>query len=293
MSRYKPSMTLDNTQIEELYKGSIDMHLHVGPDPLWNRRLDTYGTALAAQEGGMKAFVAKSYFYPTTTEARIVSNLVENVSAIGSITIGYTTTGGLEYAPETVEAHAKMGCKVIWFPAYDAAACKMNIEKRGGITILDSEGKLRTEAKEVLKIAKKYNMVVCKGHMSFPETEALFKEAVSMGITKLITTHPLSDIWGKFSMEQIKELADMGAYTEIVFLNLMPRLGALDPADYIDLVKEIGAERMIMSTDFAQCMDPTPAEGMRFFIGTMLQFGCTKAEVELMVKVNPIKLLDI
>lgn len=79
----------------------------------------------------------------------------------------------------------------------------------------------------------------------------------------------------------------------IVFGNLMPRLGAMDPADYVDLVHEIGAERMIMSTDLAQCMDPTPAEGMRFFIGTMLQFGCTEKEIEWMVKKNPLELLGI
>ena len=293
MSRYKASMTLKKEQIDRLYHGSIDMHVHVAPDPEWDRRMDTYETAQAAEQGGMRAFVAKSFFYPTTTEALITNHMLGNAEAYGSVTIGYSTTGGLEHAAETVLNHAKIGCKVVWFPAFDAMHCRKGIGREGGIYILDASGKLRQEAKDVLAVIKEYDMVLCKGHMSYPETKALFEEAVSMGISKMVVTHPLSDAWGLFTHEEMKYLADLGAYTELVFGNLMPRLGSMDPADYVDLVKEIGAERMIMSTDLAQCMDPTPAEGMRFFIGTMLQFGCTEEEIEWMVKKNPAKLLGI
>ena len=286
-------MSLKKEQIDRLYQGSIDMHVHVAPDPDWDRRLDTYETAQAAEAGGMRAFVAKSFYYPTTTEARIVTNRMEQVQAVGSVTIGYGTTGGLEYAAETIEHHAKIGCKVVWFPAFDAMHCRKGIGREGGIQILDEHGELKQEARDVLEVVRDYGMTVCKGHMSYPETEARFIEAANMGISKMVDTHPLSDSWGLFTREQILRLSSLGAYTEIVFGNLIPRLGAMDPADYVDLVHEIGAEKMIMSTDLAQCMDPTPAEGMRFFIGTMLQFGCTDEEVERMVKRNPSRLLEI
>ena len=293
MSRYKPKMTLKCSQIDKLYDGSIDMHVHVAPDPEWDRRVDTLQTAQYAQQGGMRAFVAKSFFYPTTTESLIASKVVDGVTAFGSVTIGYSTTGDIDEAPVTIRNHAKIGCKVIWFPAFDAWYCRQGLGREGGIYILDENGELKAGAKEVLEIAKEYDMVVCKGHMSYPETKALFEYAKSIGITKMVNTHPLADSWGVFKKEEIKYLSDLGAYTELVLGNLMPRLGAMDPADYVDQVHEIGAERMIMSTDFAQCMDPTPAEGMRYFIGTMLQFGCTDEEVEWMVKKNPAKLLDL
>ena len=293
MSRYKASMALKKEQIDKLYQGSIDMHVHVAPDPEWDRRMNTYETAQAAEQGGMYAFVAKSFFYPTTTETLITNRILENIQVYGSVTIGYSTTGGLEHAAETILNHAKMGCRVVWFPAFDAMHCRKGIGREGGIYILDEKGKLHQEAKDVLAVIKEYDMVLCKGHMSYPETRALFEEAASMGITKMIVTHPLSDAWGLFTHEEMRYLADLGAYTELVFGNLMPRLGSMDPADYVDLVREIGAERMIMSTDLAQCMDPTPAEGMRFFIGTMLQFGCSEEEIEWMVKKNPAKLLGI
>lgn len=293
MSRYKASMTLKKEQIDRLYQDSIDMHVHVAPDPEWDRRMDTYETAQAAEQGGMRAFVAKSFFYPTTTEALITNRMMTHAEAYGSVTIGYSTTGGLEHAAETIRNHAKIGCKVVWFPAFDAMYCRKGIGREGGIDILDASGQLRQEAKDVLAVIKEYDMVLCKGHMSYPETKALFEEAADMGITKMVVTHPLSDSWGLFTHEEMRHLADLGAYTELVFGNLMPRLGSMDPADYVDLVKEIGAERMIMSTDLAQCMDPTPAEGMRFFIGTMLQFGCSEEEIEWMVRKNPAKLLGI
>lgn len=293
MSRYKASMSLKKEQIDRLYKGSIDMHVHVAPDPDWDRRMDTYETAVSAQAGEMRGFVAKSFYYPTTTEALIVSKMMESVSALGSVTIGYGTTGGLEHAAKTIENHAKMGCKVVWFPAFDAMHCRKGLGREGGIYILDEKRELREEAREVLRVAKAYDMVVCKGHMSYEETEKLFEEGVSMGLTKLVNTHPLSDSWGRFTKEQIVKISELGVYTEIVFGNLMPRLGAMDPADYVDLVRELGAQKMIMSTDLAQCMDPSPAEGMRFFIGTMLQFGCTEEEVEWMVKKNPAALLEL
>ncbi|MCI8511100.1 MAG: hypothetical protein HFE83_03780 [Lachnospiraceae bacterium] len=293
MSRYKASMTLKKEQIDRLYEGSIDMHVHVAPDPDWDRRLNTLETARFAEAGGMQAFVAKSFYYPTTTEALLVSGQMEQVTVFGSVTIGYGTTGGLENAALTIENHAKLGCRVVWFPAFDAAYCRRGIGRDGGICILDESGALKQEAKDVLAVAKKYDIVVCKGHMSYPETKALFEEAIRLGITRLVNTHPLSDSWGVFTKEEIRYLADLGAYTEIVFGNLMPRLDAMDPSDYVDLVHELGAQRMIMSTDLAQCMDPTPAEGMRFFIGTMLQFGCTDEEVEWMAKKNPSKLLGI
>lgn len=293
MSRYKASGNIRIEQIEELYKGCIDMHIHPAPDPSCSRRMDTYETAVAAEQAGMRAIVVKSFFYPTTTEAIAAAHSVENLKVFGSITIGYGTTGGMEYAAETIENHAKIGCRVIWFPAFDSAYCRAGIGRSGGINILSKDGTLCQEAKDVLAVAKKYDMVVCKGHMSYPETEALFREAARMGITKLVATHPLADTWGKFTADQIRTLADCGAYIEHVFGALMPRLNSIDPADYVDCIRGIGADRSIMSSDLAQCMDPTPPEGMRFFIGTMLQFGCTEEEVAAMVKENPAKLLGI
>ena len=293
MTRYRPIMTLKTAQIEALYKGSIDMHVHIAPDPEWDRRLDVVETARYAAQGGMRGYVAKSFFYPTTTESLAARHAVEDTQVFGSVTIGYSTTGGLDYAPVTIRNHAKLGCKVVWFPAFDAEYCRKGIGREGGINILDEKGSLKKEAVEVLEIIKEYDMVLCKGHISYPETYALFAKAAEMGITKMVITHPLSDSWGLFSEDEVQSLVDLGGYVEHVFGSTQARLGNLDPSDMVDWVHKYGAERSIMSTDLAQCMDPNPAEGMRTFIGMMLQFGCTDEEVKLMCQDNPAKLLGI
>jgi len=46
-----------------------------------------------------------------------------------------------------------------------------------------------------------------------------------------------------------------------------------------------------MSTDLGQPYNLPPAEGMRLFIATFLRKGLTSEEIELMVKVNPARLL--
>ncbi len=294
MSRYRAKGGITNEMIDEVFKGSIDMHLHVAPDPAWPRRFDTLECGRLVQESGMRAFVAKSYYYPTTTECLIVNKALEANVAIPSITIGYSSTGGLEGAPDVIEQHAKMGCKVIWFPAGDAATCyKLMWGKDRGICILDENGNLKKEALDVLEICKQYGLVVCKGHMTFEETEALFMAAKDMGIEKLVNTHPLSDTWKLFTLEQNKRLAELGAYTEFVFNSLMPRLGSTDPADYVDLIHKMGAERCILGTDLAQAVDISPSEGTRFFIALLLQYGCTAEEIDWMARKNPVSLLDL
>jgi predicted TIM-barrel fold metal-dependent hydrolase len=91
----------------------------------------------------------------------------------------------------------------------------------------------------------------------------------------------------------MKQLAQSGAYIEHAFWEWMPTLTTNDPKVIVDAVKEIGAERSIMSTDLGQLYNPPAPEGMRLFIATMLRKGLDEQEIELMVKTNPAKLLNL
>ena len=66
-----------------------------------------------------------------------------------------------------------------------------------------------------------------------------------------------------------------------------------DPAHMANVIKSIGAEHFIISTDLGQAANPPPAEGMRMFIAVLLKQGITAREIELMAKVNPAKLLGL
>lgn len=292
--RNKPMGRIPVKVIDDLWKDSIDMHIHPGPDPNAERPIDSVKVAQYAEKAGMKGVVLKSFTYNTASDAYLIEkNITKDVHVFGSVVIGYTTTGGLTYAAKTIEAMAKIGCKVVWFPAMDAEWCQAYLGHPGaGIWILNEDGSLKDEVYSILKVIKEYNMVVCSGHMSYEESTKMFDAAIELGIDKMVATHPLAEL-SRFTLDEIKELADKGVYIEHVYGTTMPRLGNLDPSDYVDCVKLIGAERNIMGTDLAQVWDTDPATGMRLFIAQMIQFGCTPEEVEFMCKKNPAKLLDI
>jgi hypothetical protein len=283
--------------VERCWKGSIDMHIHFSPDPGVVRRFDGYQTALAARDAGMRAIVLKSPHIPTIQTAYAVQRALPEIAVFGSINIEYSTTGGLaETALTAIENSAKMGAKVIWFPTSDAAfACNAIPGMEGkGITILNADGKLKAIVPKILEIVKKYDMVLCNGHLSYPESLALFGEAKNQGITKMIATHPLVDVvWEPYTLEEIQNLADMGVFIEHCYRCCMPLLGSYRPEKYVEAIRLIGAERTVLSTDFGQITDVSPAEGMRQCIATMLQLGVSEEDVTLMVKQNPAKLLDL
>ena len=279
--------------IERLLHGAIDMHVHIAPDPSTCRGYDAIEAAREASALGMRGYVAKSFFAPTTGDAGLACKIVPDVLTVGSITIGFATTGGLEYAADIIETHAKMGCKVLWFPAFDAANCKKALGQDGGIYILDEAGGLLPEISRILQVAKKYEMTVCSGHMAFDETIAMFKAAKEIGIKKLVATHPLVEIWPAFSEAELAACVEQGALLELTYGMVMPRNGSFDPRKFVSCVRTFGAEHCLMSTDGSQITDPSPAWCMRLHIAMMLQFGCSEEEVWKMCQQNPAVLLDL
>jgi hypothetical protein len=283
--------------VDRCWKGSVDMHIHFAPDPGVVRRYDGYQTALAAREAGMRAIVLKSPHIPTIQTAYAVQRALPEIAVFGSINVEYATTGGIGYtAIAAVENSAKMGAKVVWFPTSDAAfACSATPGMEGkGIAILEAGGKLKAIVPKILEVVKKYNMVLCSGHLSYPESIALFEEAKRQGIAKMVATHPLADVlWEPYALEEVKNLADMGVFVEHCYRCCMPLLGSYRPEKYVEAIRLIGASRTILSTDFGQITDASPAEGMRQCIATMLQLGVSEEDVTLMVKHNPAKLLDL
>lgn len=274
------------------------MHIHFAPDPDTVRRFDAYETAVAARDAGMRAIVLKSDHCPTTQVAYTVQRLVPEVRVFGSINIERGTTGGLgEYTVETIRNHAIMGAKVLWFPTFDAAYARSFLpggNASDGISILEPGGALKPVVYDILDVVRTYDMVLCNAHLSYEETVSLFSAAREKGITKLVVTHPMSDvIWDAYTMEQMLRLAKMGACIEHCYRNCMPLLGSFRPERYIEAIREIGADHTILTSDFAQITDTSPAEGMRQFIATLLQMGVTEKELTWMVKTNPARLLDL
>jgi hypothetical protein len=286
------------TDIDKLLHGSIDMHLHHSPD-LTPRRVDALEAARQAQHVGMRAIVLKNHYYPTTPMAILVKQLVPGIDVFGSICLNLEL-GGLNFY--ALEASAKLGAKVVWMPTLSSANARAKTRKLlkfplegDGFSIVNTEGKLVPEVDRILSLVKKYDMVLASGHMSPVETFTLFDEAQHRGIRRLVVTHP-ADIEiseQPFNSEDLHQLARMGACIECTLLGLLPTMAGHNPLHMVEIIKSIGAEHCIMSTDLGQLSNPVPSEGMRMFMAILFNKGVTEQEIEIMAKVNPARLLDL
>ena len=69
-----------------------------------------------------------------------------------------------------------------------------------------------------------------------------------------------------------------------------------DPMETVKTIKEIGADRCIIGSDFGQVLhmdsiDMDSIDGMRVFIRALLAFGIKEEDVKVMLHDNPAKLM--
>ncbi|MEJ2740839.1 MAG: hypothetical protein P8105_13625 [Dehalococcoidia bacterium] len=93
--------------------------------------------------------------------------------------------------------------------------------------------------------------------------------------------------------EELKKLAGMGAYIEQTTVTLLPTEFCHSPQERVEMIKVIGVEHCIMSTDLGQYWNIYPAEGFRFFMAILLRNGLISDDIEMMAKKNPSLLLGL
>lgn len=289
-----------NTEtLNRLMAGSIDMHIHMGPESRLKRRQDSLELAKTARDMKMKAIVLKNREYGTAALAQLVQGLVPEVQVFGSITLD-NEAGGLN--PGAVLAWIRMGAKVVWMPTATAANSKDKVKRSRGLDlpgeaqyIQDSRGNILPEVKEILNIVKEHNVVLGTGHLSPAETFVLVEEARAVGIDKVVITHVMQDQLMDLilSNAEIVQLTKMGAWIEYSYWTCENNISKTSPAILADSIKQVGAEHCIMSTDFGQADNPPAPEGFKAFMAAMLENGISEKDVEIMVKTNPAKLLGI
>lgn len=284
--------------IDRLIRGSIDMHIHAAPD-IMPMRLNALEAARQAIDRGMRAIVIKNHSYPTAPLASLVGELVPDISVFGGICLD-DEVGGLN--SHALEISAKLGAKVVWMATLSAVNSRGKIAKSLGLSlegegysILDKGGRLVPEISGILAIVKKYEMVLASGHISPGETLALFKEAKTHGIDKMIATHVscVDVVEEALSLGEQKELAGMGVFLEHTGNDIMPCDFGHDPKDIAAQIKAVGAGNCILSSDMGMVHGLYPVEGMRVFVSSLLRQGIRPEEIELMIKTNPAKLLGL
>jgi hypothetical protein len=275
-----------------LLRGSIDLHLHFGPDAHLQRSVDALEAAQQAAAAGMAAIVLKSHDYPTAALAAIVDKAVGRIRVFGGLCLD-KQVGGLN--PSAVEVAVRLDTKIIWLPTLSSANDHAKLGFPGpGISILDDEFRLRPEMHEIFALAKQHDVVLASGHVSVLEIDAFLAGARAAGVEKLLITHALETLAGPtLTLDDLHRFVRAGAMIEFSYLTCGGAMATEPPENIAAAIQSVGTEHCVMSTDYGQKKNVPPVEGMRLFIAEMLRCGIAETAIETMVARNPRALLDM
>lgn len=285
---------------KELLQGSIDFHIHSGPD-IFKRRMDDFEVAEAAKAAGMKAVLLKNHVDCTAGRAAIATKYTD-FPVFGGLALNHQA-GGLN--PEAVKVAVQMGAKEIWMPTIHATHYLKNVGavpmfaamlKAGmtGISLLNDDGSLKDEVKKIIDSIAEADVVLASGHVSKEEAFQMVTAAKAGGVKKIVITHPTSPMEA-YTIQDMKDIVAAGAtMLEHVVNDITHQMKhPIEPEIIADALKAIGPEHSLMSTDSGQVINPAPAESMESYIYEMLKLDVPADDIYAMTHTNPAMLLDL
>jgi hypothetical protein len=291
----------------EVIEGGYDLQVHVAPDVI-ARRIDDLDLAKEFLARKLKGFVLKSHYAPTYERAKVVTKASPGITAFGAITLNHSV-GGLN--PVAIEIAGRSGNKIVWMPTVDAenetagrtdgptdklpfwAKIQRELSATGiappPLTVIGRDGKVQEAARRCLELIGKHDMILATGHLGRKEIRALVQTSKEMGLKRVLVTHAEFPSQNLTAAEQV-ELADMGAMIEHCFTTMYTNKAPWDA--YFESVRRVGPERVVLSTDLGQTINPPVSEGFAMFAQKMLDAGFRSAEVRRMCVTNPTALIS-
>jgi hypothetical protein len=282
--------------------GVIDMHVHSHPD-VFGRNMDDIDIAQLARAKGLRGILLKNNVTTTADRAALVMKVVPGIEIWDGIVLN-NAVGGIN--PNAVEwMHRMYGGrgKVVWLPTFESDKhVKTLVDKDAKGIVVAPGGKVTPEMEEVLKIIARENLLLATGHVHPEEVIAVTRRARELGVKNIMVTHGLTNIPG-LSLDQARQVATMGAVIEVCYLQFMTgpnapqawmthwtQVGAKQVAS---VVKELGARSLVLSSDLGQTGNMTHPDGMEMMIAAVKREGVTDANIDLMMRKNPARLLGL
>jgi hypothetical protein len=296
-------------------KGIIDMHIHVGPE-LLRRRYSPASLAEEARREGI-GVVMKNHFIATTGWVSQLRRPDDAVPLVGSVVLN-SACGGIDthgiraafsgWKRDVSATDPDAERFVVWMPTLCAEA-HLNLYGRQdiplawgiredlarhfaegeGLRITRPDGSLIPTLAAVLAMIAEHDLVLASGHLDRAETKRLALEAQAAGVRRLVLTHPLYQAT-QLSPDELRDLwREHGAYSELCFVNMA--MDHLSIGAYADVIRTVGPEGCILSSDVGQTFSPPLAEAMRTFFDMLRGEGIADDDIARMSVTNPHKLL--
>ena len=295
--------------------GAIDVHVHVDPDAPGTggviRALDIFDAVRLAKSRGMRGFVFKTHQDAGSAGAAYLvrKHVAPGFEVFGRMASNYAT-GGINVAALEHYSQLKGGWgRIFEMPTRDSITATTrpgsmdptNLERARPWMLMMPEGtppyiavskngELLPEVKHLIGVLAKIRtvdsngrMVLATGHATPEEHLLLAREGRRQGLNVLLT-HP-GDI------PQLPEAAKLGAFIEVTASNIYKNEAGRTAA--AALIRKIGAEAIIISTDCGQTGNVYPTDCLALAARGLRAHGITQRELDLMYKTNPAKLLGL
>jgi hypothetical protein len=282
--------------------GVIDMHVHSYPD-VFGRNMDDLDVAQMAKAKGLRGILLKNHISETASRAALVMKVVPGIEVFGGVVLN-KAVGGIN--PDAVEwMHRIYGGrgKVVWLPTFESDKhVKTFGSKEAKGLVVAPNGQVTPEMEAILKIIARENLLLATGHVHPEEVVAVVRRGRELGVKNMLVTHGLTTVPG-LSPAQAKDVTGMGAVIEVCYLQFLAgpnapmaflthwqQVGAKQVAQ---AVKELGAKSLVISSDLGQAGNMTHPDGLENAIGAMKREGISDADIDLMMRKTPARLLGL
>jgi hypothetical protein len=306
-------------------KGAIDMHAHQDPDsfgPSYGqaaRSIDALDLYTRAKASGMRGFIIKGHLDQTAGLAYYMRKLHPDMEIFGGM--GSNLTTGTKVNPWAITHMAEMKGgwgRIVWMPSWDSENSIHKLARKPFAYVAVAHckglpfwidypkpcpdgGELLPEVKEAMQIIAKTktresngDLILATGHNSPPEVKLMVKEAVRVGVKHTIITHPLLDIVD-MEPKEIKELVESGPEIYAEFTSQFGNPGARPEVVklYAETIRLVGPEHSFISSDTGQINSNWQPDALANCAKVLRANGFTEHELDLMLKINPAKILGI
>ena len=293
----------------------LDMHVHVGPEYLQRR----YTAETLMEEGRREGFgaVMKNHFQPTTAWVSQAVRPDDKVKFAGAIVLNAAVGGVDDHAIRSAMSGWKRdvrapdperGGAVVWMPTLSTEA-HLNLYGRRelaeawgvkgkysrfvpigcGFRLDEKDEKVMAAVDRMLKALAENDLVLATGHLNATETVALVRHAHRAGIRRILMTHPLFQATSQEVDVLVRMWREYGAYSELAFVNIA--MDHLSYEQYVEVIRAVGPEGVVLTTDLGQAMNMQVVEGWREFMVELKKRGVKEDEITRMSVLNPHRIL--
>jgi hypothetical protein len=271
--------------------GVIDIHCHTDPDSV-PRSIDALDLVKLAKSRGERGLVLKNHYEPTASLAYIIRKDVPGIEVFGGIDLNLPV-GGVNPAAVEHMTKVKGGYgRVVWMPTFDAENQVRFSKENRPFASVSKDGQLLPQTKQVIEICARHDLLLETGHSSAAEGLMIIREARRQGVKHIVVTHAMIKPI-HMTTDQMREAAKMGAYIELVYNALIGPNKEFTFGQYAAAIRAVGPDHCILSSDLGQVGNPLHPDGLVQFFAGLRKEGISQADIDLMSKTNPARVLGL